>query len=71
MSAKWFVKLVRGPVITFLKKRLEDQSFLIELADIVNEKVDIPNVTEETEAQMFRSYMVATAKALVEYLEKI
>lgn len=65
------LKLVKRPVVKFLKKRLTDDEFLQELADMANSKVDIPNISEEVEGKLLKTYIKATAEAITEYLEKL
>jgi len=71
MKAKWFLKLVKKPVVGFLKKRLADKEFLDDLVRMANEKVDIPNIDEQVEEKLLRQYILATAEGLTEYLEAL
>lgn len=68
---RWLIRLLRGPVIRFLKRRLKDEDFLNTIADMANDRIDIPIVSEPIEQELFRGYIHATSVALIDYLENV
>lgn len=63
----WYQKLLMKLVKRPLLKILSNDKFKQKLANYVDEKVDIPNVSEDTERQLF----VATIMAISEYLDVV
>ncbi len=65
-----FVNLVKKPVLNLLIKYLNTDTFRSTLADKINERVDIPNMTEEQEKQFFELGVQASFEEVKKLIEK-
>lgn len=66
----FLVNLVKKPVLNLLIKYMNTDTFRSTLADKINERVDIPNMTEEQEKQFFELGVQASFEEIKKLIEK-
>lgn len=68
---KFLLKLFKGPIKNILVRQLQKESNKRLVVALINEKMDIPNLTEEEEGRLLSQVLDAANDAIAIALERL
>lgn len=68
---KFLVKMAKPLIKRVLKKEIEKESNKVKLANMANEKLDIPKLEEDEEQKLFESLYDVLGEYILKVVERI